>query len=255
MNSTLRPESGTVARNQYGTFEVHAASAAQSRFLDRLLAERNTSGLSGTNLDLVRTAIERSDTGSVSKRLASDVITVLLACPVIPGTEQPASDKQLAFLYSLADQRDWSGLPDPDGTLEWLFAGILTPGRKQASGLIDALLNAPRKTVAAQFGEQDAGMWIDMYLNRIFKVYKAVHGSGKMCAKVLVVDDFGQSSFDYLGLAERHVPKGAHRMSLEDAKHYGRLYGVCVRCGATLTDEASIEAGIGPICATKGWGA
>jgi hypothetical protein len=40
-------------------------------------------------------------------------------------------------------------------------------------------------------------------------------------------------------------------MSLEEAKAFGRLYGVCVRCGATLTDEQSIEAGIGPVCAGR----
>lgn len=33
------------------------------------------------------------------------------------------------------------------------------------------------------------------------------------------------------------------RMTLEQAKQYGHLYGVCVRCSATLTDEESIAAG------------
>lgn len=32
-----------------------------------------------------------------------------------------------------------------------------------------------------------------------------------------------------------------------------KLYGVCCRCGRTLTDENSISEGIGPICATKGF--
>jgi hypothetical protein len=40
-------------------------------------------------------------------------------------------------------------------------------------------------------------------------------------------------------------------MTLEDAKEFGRLYGMCCQCGATLTDEKSIEAGIGPVCAGK----
>lgn len=35
---------------------------------------------------------------------------------------------------------------------------------------------------------------------------------------------------------------------------YGKETGVCCICNATLTNKASIEAGIGPICATKfGW--
>lgn len=43
----------------------------------------------------------------------------------------------------------------------------------------------------------------------------------------------------------------SHRMTLEQAKEYGALYGVCCRCAAPLTDEKSIAAGIGPVCATK----
>lgn len=43
------------------------------------------------------------------------------------------------------------------------------------------------------------------------------------------------------------------KLTLEQAKEYGRETGVCISCGAELTDPVSIEAGIGPICATK-WG-
>ena len=38
---------------------------------------------------------------------------------------------------------------------------------------------------------------------------------------------------------------------LETAKKYGKLSGRCCSCGRDLTDPASIEAGIGPICAQK----
>ena len=37
------------------------------------------------------------------------------------------------------------------------------------------------------------------------------------------------------------------------AVQYGRDTGICACCGRTLTDPASIEVGIGPICAEK-WG-
>jgi hypothetical protein len=37
------------------------------------------------------------------------------------------------------------------------------------------------------------------------------------------------------------------------SRRYGQEIGVCGRCGRTLTDEGSRAAGIGPICATKGW--
>jgi len=42
-------------------------------------------------------------------------------------------------------------------------------------------------------------------------------------------------------------------MTVDEAARYGRLYGRCMVCGRTLTDEGSIERGIGPICASKGW--
>lgn len=40
---------------------------------------------------------------------------------------------------------------------------------------------------------------------------------------------------------------------LEQAKLYGKRTGTCCVCGRTLTDEGSVEAGIGPICADN-WG-
>lgn len=38
---------------------------------------------------------------------------------------------------------------------------------------------------------------------------------------------------------------------LQTAMKYGKLSGVCCSCGRELTDDASIAAGIGPICAKK----
>jgi Family of unknown function (DUF6011) len=42
-----------------------------------------------------------------------------------------------------------------------------------------------------------------------------------------------------------------HRMTLDDAKAYGRETGQCCCCGALLTDPKSVAAGIGPICGGK----
>lgn len=83
----------------------------------------------------------------------------------------------------------------------------------------------------------------------IFKVQVAHHGSGKPYAKRLVQD--GETwSFEYAPGAIRTLHSG-HRLTLEQAKEFGALYGTCCVCGRTLTNEASIEAGIGPICAGK----
>lgn len=96
---------------------------------------------------------------------------------------------------------------------------------------------------------------------RIFKVQKAVHGSGRLYAKVLEVEETGEvdGKTEYKGTWE--YAKGAvfqlrpeEKLTQEQAAEFGKLYGVCCLCGRTLTNEESIAAGIGPICAGKqGW--
>jgi ribosomal protein S14 len=84
----------------------------------------------------------------------------------------------------------------------------------------------------------------------VWKVQRAIaSGSGRLYAKRL-----SEPSGDF-----RYVPGAvtgidpAWRMTVDEAARYGRLYGRCMVCGRALTDEGSIERGIGPICASKGW--
>lgn len=43
-------------------------------------------------------------------------------------------------------------------------------------------------------------------------------------------------------------------LTQEQAKEFGRRFGICCRCGRTLTTEDSINRMMGPICAEKlGW--
>lgn len=83
----------------------------------------------------------------------------------------------------------------------------------------------------------------------IYKVQIAVHGSGKPYAKMLVQDG-DRWSFVFAPGAV-HKLDSSHRLTLEQAKEFGALYGTCCVCGRTLTNEESIEAGIGPVCASK----
>ncbi len=80
---------------------------------------------------------------------------------------------------------------------------------------------------------------------RIFKVQRAIHGSGHLYAKELT-----ENGFEFASGMVRHL-NSTHKMTLAQAKEYGALYGTCCACGIALTDERSIAAGIGPICATK----
>lgn len=83
----------------------------------------------------------------------------------------------------------------------------------------------------------------------VYKVQEAKLTHGRLYAKRLTVED-GKGVFVYeRGGISLLTP--AMRMTLDEAREYGRLYGVCVRCGSPLTDEVSIAAGIGPICAGR----
>lgn len=83
----------------------------------------------------------------------------------------------------------------------------------------------------------------------IYKVQVAVHGSGRLYGKRLALDPV---EFVYepgvVGLLQR---ERAHKLTLEEAKEFGALYGVCCVCGRTLTNETSIAEGIGPVCSGR----
>ena len=109
-------------------------------------------------------------------------------------------------------------------------------------------ISRPAPEVRHQFTANDSGIYSNA--NGIYKIYKATNGD-HMLAKRLVADKFLKTAqWEYCGAAGRFV-KITERMTLEQAKKFGVIYGVCAMCGRTLTDEASIAAGIGPICAGK----
>lgn len=83
----------------------------------------------------------------------------------------------------------------------------------------------------------------------IAKVQIAVNGSGNLYAKRLVVGD-REGRFEYEPGLIRKL-SASDRMTADEAAEFGRLYGFCCVCGRTLTDETSIAAGIGPVCAGR----
>lgn len=165
-----------------------------------------------------------------------------------------ATEKQIGFLRKLMDERE---LPYTEDVLAKL-------GKRDASALIDTLLKTPKpvKTPAAPAPrprstspEVTEGMYRNPQTGEIFKVQRAVHGSGHPYAKVLVVetDEETGEHFASFEMARGMVYrlKAEWKLTLEEAKAFGALYGTCCVCARTLTDEKSIEAGIGPICAGK----
>jgi hypothetical protein len=155
---------------------------------------------------------------------------------------RPATAKQINFIKTLLAERptaDRSKLPHPD---------VMTT--KDASNAIDWLMTLPKAEKAKATGPAitEAGMY--MKDGVIYKVQKAVHGSGHLYAKKLAGGETEDFYFEYApGVVKNLTP--ADKMTLEQAKEFGALYGTCCVCGRTLTDEDSIEAGIGPVCAKK----
>lgn len=218
--------------------------------------------------------------GAAAENLAFLTGTELIQAVTIPAPSQanrpttagtgtgrqarPASEKQVRFLASLLEGRDYSAATVLQTSVVTRAAAALKAGNlasRQASDAIDILTQCPRVTpvapVAAKAArtaqqaprvELEAGMYSTPD-GRIFKVYRG-RESGRMLAKILV-EDGADSHLEYAGAASRVVPADAVRMTLEEAKAFGRRTGICCCCGALLTDPRSIADGLGPICSGR----
>lgn len=145
--------------------------------------------------------------------------------------DPPATVPQINFLVALGEPRN--------------VAETLT--KRAASARIEELKSEPR---AASPGPQKAkerpadGVYYTDTDGTII-IYK-VKTSGQGNAYAVQLDRDG--SWVYCGQRPfaSLVP-----LDLDTARQFGQLYGMCGVCGRTLTDETSIAAGIGPVCAGK----
>ncbi len=175
----------------------------------------------------------------------------LPATPAFVGA--PATDKQLTFIRKLLAERG----------LEW--TGVL-PAREisksEASAAISAMLDMPKAPRAAAKApatvEITEGLYRNPETDEIFKVQRAVHGSGHLYAKRLVVEQAAPGEpatayFEYAAGAIRTLAP-EWKMDHEAAAAFGKLYGVCCSCTRPLTKEDSIHNGYGWKCASNhGW--
>lgn len=169
-----------------------------------------------------------------------------------------ATDKQAGFLRKLAGERA-HGWADT----ETVIAAVLT-NRKATSELINLLLGMPKaapKLVADEATELADGVY--RYADKFYKVYHTVHGANVQVAKVLHVTEAGtdedgkqlwNGTWEYVGKKPLYTIKPEHKLTKEQAKEFGLVYGMCVRCTRDLTREESIHVGYGPTCAgIEGW--
>lgn len=131
--------------------------------------------------------------------------------------------------------------------------------RECASGrTIQAAVQAePQPVTEAGYYQKDGS---------VYKVQIAVHGSGRPYAKRMVVDEpdcggcangepcgagcLPTRSWEYAPGVVKTLT-AADRITAEQAKEFSDLYGCCVFCFKTLTDERSIFAGYGEKCASN----
>ena len=208
-------------------------------------------------------------------------------------TVREASPKQRAFIVKLAGELTEAAakITEPNNQHQvradvaasvvaaWVNGDTLTA--EVASNTIDALLGyvkEARRAIPQGAPIVEAGFYL--FNDEVVKVQKAVHGSGQLYAKRLVIGSTGDcaghetlsgaigdvrycdgtcqpeadrtkwTQWEYApGLVRQLRPE--HKLTKEQAQAFGQLYGVCCICGATLTDETSIAAGIGPICGKR----
>jgi Family of unknown function (DUF6011) len=154
---------------------------------------------------------------------------------------RPASEKQVAFVQKLTGERDAAALSEQllESLADLQSGEYLTGG--QASALIDALMAAPRKAKA----EAKPG-----YYTLAGEVFVVVQNKAKQMVIHLTADDKKRGSWEYKPGLGAQLAKSVP-LTVQEAARLGHLHGVCMICGAALTDPKSVTNGIGPVCAKR----
>jgi hypothetical protein len=150
----------------------------------------------------------------------------------------PASEKSINYLVALLAERiedETTALAAITWVQEHKLSQALVSAKIKEYEGKPKFRNAYRSTPAV-----DEGMY--KVNGETFKVYRT--RKGYLATKRLTED-----GFEYTGQRPLNSIKPEHRMTKEEAAEYGDLYGVCINCQRTLTDEVSIAQGYGPVCA------
>ena len=257
-------------RAGYGT--VRLVSPAQVRYIKGLMRERDT-----TNLIRLPGS---EDIEKMSLRGARDLIDRLLGCPmkaVEPKTNSPfdaapavrmASNKQVYWLIKTGSEKDLRNAPtyvidavELARTVEGVSALTrdsqgtnTTVPAEVAKSALDYLFKAPYAPREVKPVTETVREGIYCVEGTVFKVQTAHHGSGKRYAKRL---DLETGTFTYAtGAIDRIKPEHAitQAQALEVVTSLRQTLSTlehCFVCGRELTDETSMERGIGPVCYGK----
>ena len=168
-------------------------------------------------------------------------------------TFRPASEKQIALIARLVEEKDLNSVPHALALVEKAREAVMagTFSSRFASEVIDMLFGCKRlPKVAAPALEPG----IYTLGNDTVKVVPSRNHDGVYAKRLTLVEPVeggdGQWGFawDYEpGLISRM--SGAVKMDAVAAAAFGQITGHCVFCSRLLTDERSITVGYGPVCA------
>lgn len=168
---------------------------------------------------------------------------------------RPASTKQHAFIASLLAGR----VHDLDPAM--VARDVAANGSPAASRIIDHLLACPRKPRATTERVTVADGWYRFpgTDGTPYVVVKWNREKTRRYAQRLYLEDDGdghRGTWVYeaglIGRLARALDDGtAEALSQDEARAFGKLYGVCAVCGRRLTHPRSIEDGIGPVCSGR----
>lgn len=152
---------------------------------------------------------------------------------------RPATDKQVALIDRLLGERS----SFTNEAQERFARDSAATDARFASSLIDRLLAAPRRQAlpAAQ-----PGYYIDG--DTVYRVVANKAGTGTY-AKRMEIED-GKGRWVYAPGAGSQLA-AMSPLTVEEAARLGHEHGVCMVCGRELTNAASVQAGIGPVCASR----
>lgn len=152
-----------------------------------------------------------------------------------------------AQLAQWLGQQTWSEFAQ---SLSRYFArtGALTPKQEASARKMYTKVSAKQEAESSKLDT-------DGIFAKGSDIYKVVFNQSKtsLYAKVLVVNGV-RGEWEYAGTKPLYFLTEDDRLTAERAAELGKLYGMCVRCGRTLTHEDSIYNGYGETCAeNEGW--
>lgn len=153
-----------------------------------------------------------------------------------------ASEKQLSFVASLLETREV-----PSDVVD--VATTIPLDKKAASLVINAMLLCPKKPFGQGAAKDIKPVAEGYYLHDGVVVLVVTSKTGNRYGKKLITPGHKPRWVYAPGVVKDLA--GQTPLTLEEAASFGHLNGYCLACGRNLTDPASVQAGIGPVCAQK----